>query len=160
LAVGVVRSFRAFRRTIVWQLIVEQRAWFGLLLLTGLAVFGVIMTMVAAIRDAIDLAVIEQTEPLRQYVDTLLVLAILGLLAGFALRMVLARIAYTLEYDVRLRLYRKLLGLDPGVPEIHAFEPVAATGFAYAWLGESLTTFQLVGALVVLVAIVLAQTSR
>ncbi len=119
-AVGVLggltaarRSFGEFRRTIVWALIVEQKAWFGLLLLTGLAVFGVIMTMVEAIRDAIDLAVIEQTEPLRRYVDALLVLAILGLLAGFALRMVLARIAYTLEYDVRLRLYRKLLGLDP-----------------------------------------------
>jgi drug/metabolite transporter (DMT)-like permease len=40
------------------------------------------------------------------------------------------------------------------------FEPVAATGFAYLWLGESLTAFQLVGALVVLVAIVLAQTAR
>jgi drug/metabolite transporter (DMT)-like permease len=40
------------------------------------------------------------------------------------------------------------------------FEPVAATVFAYAWLGESLTAFQLVGALVVLAAIVLAQTAR
>jgi drug/metabolite transporter (DMT)-like permease len=40
------------------------------------------------------------------------------------------------------------------------FEPVAATGLAFAWLGESLTAFQLVGALVVLVAIVLAQTAR
>jgi drug/metabolite transporter (DMT)-like permease len=40
------------------------------------------------------------------------------------------------------------------------FEPVAATVFAYAWLGESLTTFQLIGALVVLGAILLAQTAR
>jgi drug/metabolite transporter (DMT)-like permease len=40
------------------------------------------------------------------------------------------------------------------------FEPVAATVFAYAWLGESLTAAQLVGALVVLAAIVLAQTAR
>src|SRR5215218_8011647 len=40
------------------------------------------------------------------------------------------------------------------------FEPVAATVFAYAWLGESLTAFQLVGALVVLAAILLAQTAR
>jgi drug/metabolite transporter (DMT)-like permease len=40
------------------------------------------------------------------------------------------------------------------------FEPVAATVFAYAWLGESLTAAQLVGALVVLGAIVLAQTAR
>jgi drug/metabolite transporter (DMT)-like permease len=40
------------------------------------------------------------------------------------------------------------------------FEPVAATVFAFAWLGESLTAFQLVGALVVLGAIVLAQTAR
>jgi drug/metabolite transporter (DMT)-like permease len=40
------------------------------------------------------------------------------------------------------------------------FEPVAATAFAFAWLGESLTAFQLIGALVVLAAILLAQTAR
>jgi drug/metabolite transporter (DMT)-like permease len=40
------------------------------------------------------------------------------------------------------------------------FEPVSATVFAYAWLGESLTAAQLVGALVVLGAIILAQTAR
>jgi drug/metabolite transporter (DMT)-like permease len=40
------------------------------------------------------------------------------------------------------------------------FEPVAATVFAFAWLGESLTEFQLVGAFVVLTAIFLAQTAR
>ena len=39
------------------------------------------------------------------------------------------------------------------------FEPVAAIVFAYAWLGESLTAFQLLGALV-LGAILLAQTAR
>jgi drug/metabolite transporter (DMT)-like permease len=40
------------------------------------------------------------------------------------------------------------------------FEPVAATVFAYAWLGEALTKFQAIGAVVVLAAIVLAQTAR
>jgi drug/metabolite transporter (DMT)-like permease len=40
------------------------------------------------------------------------------------------------------------------------FEPVAATVLAYAWLGESLTPYQFLGALVVLTAIVLAQTAR
>lgn len=40
------------------------------------------------------------------------------------------------------------------------FEPVAATALAFAWLGESLTAFQLIGGLVVLGAILLAQTAR
>jgi drug/metabolite transporter (DMT)-like permease len=40
------------------------------------------------------------------------------------------------------------------------FEPVAATIIAYAWLGEALSEFQLMGAAVVLAAIVLAQTAR
>jgi drug/metabolite transporter (DMT)-like permease len=40
------------------------------------------------------------------------------------------------------------------------FEPVAATVFAYLWLGESLTALQFAGALVILAAIVLAQTAR
>ena len=39
-------------------------------------------------------------------------------------------------------------------------EPVAATVVAWAWLGESLRVLQLVGGGVVLLAIVLAQTSR
>jgi drug/metabolite transporter (DMT)-like permease len=39
-------------------------------------------------------------------------------------------------------------------------EPVAATGIAYAWLGESLGAAQLVGGAVVLAGIVLAQTAR
>src|SRR5262245_7468995 len=40
------------------------------------------------------------------------------------------------------------------------FEPVAATAFAYAWLGEALTAVQLVGGIVVLAGISLAQTAR
>jgi drug/metabolite transporter (DMT)-like permease len=40
------------------------------------------------------------------------------------------------------------------------FEPVAATVFAYAWLGEALTEVQAIGAVVVLAAILLAQTAR
>jgi drug/metabolite transporter (DMT)-like permease len=43
---------------------------------------------------------------------------------------------------------------------ISMLEPVAATVVAWAWLGESLTAMQLTGALVVLAAIVLAQTAR
>ncbi len=39
-------------------------------------------------------------------------------------------------------------------------EPVVATIVAWAWLGESLAALQLVGAFVVLSAIVLAQTAR
>ena len=43
---------------------------------------------------------------------------------------------------------------------ISMLEPVAATIVAWAWLGESLSAMQLTGALVVLAAIVLAQTAR
>ena len=40
------------------------------------------------------------------------------------------------------------------------FEPVAATLLAFAWLGESLSAFQLLGGAIILGAIGLAQTSR
>jgi len=43
---------------------------------------------------------------------------------------------------------------------IAMLEPVVATIVGWAWLGESLATVQLVGAAVVLAAIVLAQTAR
>ena len=43
---------------------------------------------------------------------------------------------------------------------ISMLEPVVATIVAWAWLGESLSAVQLTGALIVLAAIVLAQTAR
>ena len=43
---------------------------------------------------------------------------------------------------------------------IAMLEPVGATIVAWAWLNESLGAFQLVGAAIVLLAIVLAQTAR
>jgi drug/metabolite transporter (DMT)-like permease len=43
---------------------------------------------------------------------------------------------------------------------ISMLEPVIATVVAWAWLGESLTAVQLTGAVIVLAAIVLAQTAR
>jgi drug/metabolite transporter (DMT)-like permease len=43
---------------------------------------------------------------------------------------------------------------------IAMLEPVVATVVAWGWLGESLGAVQLVGAVVVLAAIVLAQTAR
>ena len=43
---------------------------------------------------------------------------------------------------------------------IAMLEPVVATIVAWAWLGESLGALQLVGAAVVLAAILLAQTAR
>jgi drug/metabolite transporter (DMT)-like permease len=39
-------------------------------------------------------------------------------------------------------------------------EPVAAAAVAWAWLGETLGTAQLVGGAIVLAGIVLAQTAR
>jgi drug/metabolite transporter (DMT)-like permease len=43
---------------------------------------------------------------------------------------------------------------------IAMLEPVVATVVGWAWLGESLAAVQLTGAVVVLAAIVLAQTAR
>jgi drug/metabolite transporter (DMT)-like permease len=43
---------------------------------------------------------------------------------------------------------------------ISMLEPVVATVVAWAWLGESLSAVQITGALIVLAAIVLAQTAR
>ncbi len=43
---------------------------------------------------------------------------------------------------------------------VATFEPVAAALVAWAWLGESLVAVQILGGIVVLVGIVLAETSR
>ncbi len=43
---------------------------------------------------------------------------------------------------------------------VATFEPVAAAVIAWVWLGEVLVAVQIVGGIVVLVGIVLAETSR
>ncbi len=43
---------------------------------------------------------------------------------------------------------------------VATFEPVAAAVIAWVWLGEALVAVQILGGLVVLVGIVLAETSR
>ena len=43
---------------------------------------------------------------------------------------------------------------------VATFEPVAAAVIAWVWLGEVLVAVQIVGGLVVLVGILLAETSR
>ena len=43
---------------------------------------------------------------------------------------------------------------------VATFEPVAASVIAWVWLGEVLVTVQILGGIVVLVGIVLAETSR
>jgi drug/metabolite transporter (DMT)-like permease len=43
---------------------------------------------------------------------------------------------------------------------VATFEPVAAAIVAWAWLGEALVAVQIAGGVVVLVGIVLAETSR
>ena len=43
---------------------------------------------------------------------------------------------------------------------VATFEPVAAAVVAWVWLGEALVAVQIVGGVVVLVGILLAETSR
>jgi drug/metabolite transporter (DMT)-like permease len=43
---------------------------------------------------------------------------------------------------------------------VATFEPVAAAVVAWAWLGETLVAVQILGGVVVLVGILLAETSR
>jgi drug/metabolite transporter (DMT)-like permease len=43
---------------------------------------------------------------------------------------------------------------------VATFEPVAAAVIAWAWLGEALVAVQILGGLVVLAGILLAETSR
>ena len=88
----------------------------------GLAIgsFVVSIGVAITIKDAVDLAMIEQIAPLRQFTDTLVFLAFLGLLVGLPLRQLVARIGYHIEYPLRIWVYEKLPAMHPPVLDVIA----------------------------------------
>ena len=102
------------RQTIIWELLVTQKRWIlgGLLPIVGLSL-GVTLGYANGVRDAIDKGIVERSAPLSGFVTTMVVAAVLLVPIGIALRQITARIGYTIEYQVRVRLYDRLQSLHP-----------------------------------------------
>ena len=77
--------------------------------LSGLSVYLVVKVGM----DLIDEGVIGREAPVDDYADGVFFWAVMAFLFGLPLRFVLARIAYQLEYELRLHLYQLLHRADP-----------------------------------------------
>lgn len=106
-------GWRTFRRSILWRLLVRQRGWLVALVVTATFAFGAAAATADTMQKLVDESVVERTVPLQEHVDTLLFLAWFGLFAGFALRQVIARLGYHLEFELRIWLYERLQSTDP-----------------------------------------------
>src|SRR5437016_3244046 len=103
----------AFKRSIMWQLLVNQKRWIWLL--GGLATLAATTggAVALTIRDFIDLGIIDKARPIEQYSGFLVFLATISLFLGFAVRQVASRIGYHLEFELRTWLYHALQSMNP-----------------------------------------------
>ena len=112
--------YRRMSGSFVWRLLGEQRKWLLIMLGLALGSFLVAIGVALAIKDAVDLAMIEQIAPLKKYTDALVLLAFLGLLVGLPLRQTVARVGFHIEYQLRLWVYEKILAMHPTVLDVMA----------------------------------------
>jgi ATP-binding cassette subfamily B protein len=141
--------YRRVSGSFLWRLLAEQRRW--LLAMVGLAgcSFLVAIGVALSIKNAVDLAMIEQIAPLETYTDALVGLAFLGLLVGLPLRQVVARLGFHLEYQLRLWVYEKVLAMHPTALD------VMASGQAMTRAMSDLTMLELATALIPPLAVAL-----
>ncbi len=115
---GAIRKLRAdlaaMRQTIIWELLRAQWRWVLLILLPLSALsFTCTLAYANGVRDAIDKAIVDKSAPLSGFIKAMVVAAFLLWPIGIALRQTTARIGYTIEYQVRVRLYDRLQALNP-----------------------------------------------
>jgi ATP-binding cassette subfamily B protein len=110
---GVRRSWRAFRKTVIYALLARQRTWLLWLLLTAsFALLGAV-GYADTLRKLVDHGVVRQDHPISFFIGQLVFLAFFSLVFGFLLRQVIARLSYHLEFELRIWLYERLQSTDP-----------------------------------------------
>ncbi len=97
----------------MYQLLLRQKKYLWWLLVTATVTSVAAVGQADTLRKLVDKAVVEQDKPIKEYVDLLVAIAWLGLIGGFGLRQVLARLTYHLEFELRVWLYDRLQSTDP-----------------------------------------------
>lgn len=102
------RRVATARRSIFGELLRRQRRWLQLFALS--LVFAAIAQVLfaAAMRDLVDQGIVEQSGYLDAYLRNVLVAATLTAIAQFAFTQIIARLAYQVDYDLRVWLYTRL----------------------------------------------------
>jgi ATP-binding cassette subfamily B protein len=110
---GIKAGFDNFRQTVMWRLIARQRNWCIALLVTAAGTFTGLVGTADTLRKLVDKGVVDQTQPVDHYVDLLVQLAFFTFICGFAMRQVISRLGYHLEFELRIWLYERLQSTDP-----------------------------------------------
>jgi ATP-binding cassette subfamily B protein len=109
---GIKAGFDDFRQTVMWRLIARQQRWVVYLLLTATGAFSGAVGTADTLRKLVDKGVVEQSKPVDYYVNLLVLLAFITLVFGFAMRQVISRLGYHLEFELRIWLYERLQSTD------------------------------------------------
>ena len=106
-------GWQGFRESILYRLLMRQRSWVIWLFITAIMAFLAAAGMADTMRKIVDDSIIDHTTPLQDNVDKLVFFSIFTFVWGLALRQVIARIGYHLEFELRIWLYERLQSTDP-----------------------------------------------
>ncbi|MDQ2650976.1 MAG: ABC transporter ATP-binding protein/permease, partial [Actinomycetota bacterium] len=110
---GIKAGFSDFRQTVMWRLIARQRNWIIALLVSATGAFTGAVGTADTLRKLVDEGVVDRTKPVGDFVDLLIALALFTFVFGFAMRQVISRLGYHLEFELRIWLYERLQSTDP-----------------------------------------------
>src|SRR6476620_5145027 len=106
-------GWRGFRQSILYRLLMRQRSWVIWLFITAIMSFLAAAGIADTMRKLVDHSIIDHTVPLDDNVGKLVFFAWFSFIWGLALRQVIARIGYHLEFELRIWLYERLQSTDP-----------------------------------------------
>jgi ATP-binding cassette subfamily B protein len=95
----------ALKGSLIWKAIGRQKSW--VIVFGAGSVFGTIFTLsIAAVTaNLVDVAIVDQAQPIAPFVERGLILAGIAALIGILNRQCISRLGYHIEFDLRTRLY-------------------------------------------------------
>ncbi len=101
------------RRQLIWLLCKRQIGWIFLAMVIALGQAGIVPLTAGALRDFVDLGIVEKTQPIGPLAARLMVLAFVSALTLLLLNQVISRVIFHLEFELRVWLHERLQALDP-----------------------------------------------
>jgi ATP-binding cassette subfamily B protein len=110
---GIRRGWVEFRKTIMYALLARQRKWLFWLVVTAAGASLGAVGYADTLQKLVDTGIVAREHPISYFVGRLVLLAFWSLGFGIALRQVIARLTYHLEFELRIWLYERLQSTDP-----------------------------------------------